>query len=372
MEKSITIAEINIQALLSNFNNIKKKISPVKIMTVVKANAYGHGIEVVSQELDKRGADYFGVAYLNEAITLRRIGISKPILMFVPVFESGISTAIENDLDMTVISLPYAKEISEISKRLKKKGRIQIKVDTGMGRIGIDWQEAPEVIVKILKLPNLEIVGLFSQFASSDIKDKSFAKIQLERFNNVIEKIDKKNIKIPLKHMANSGAILDIEDSYLDIVRPGIMLYGYYPSRETTESIPITPVMTLKSRIIQKKRIKKGISISYDRSFISQRDTTIVSIPIGYADGFRRMLSNKGEILIHNKKYPIVGRVCMDFIMVDVGDDDTIKEGDEVIIFGRNENGSIGLLELCEKLDTIPYEILTQISPRVARIYVNQ
>ncbi len=368
----ITTAEIDISALLSNFDNIKKKVSPAKVMAVVKANAYGHGIEVVSRELEKRGSDYFGVSTLNEGLTLRRVGISIPILLLTPLSGIDNNAAIENDLEMTVISIKSAKEISEVSERLKKTGKIHIKIDTGMGRIGINWQEALDALMKIASLPYLEIVGLLTHFATSDKKDKSFAELQLERFNQVIERLTENKVEIPLKYAANSGAVLDMKDSYFDMVRPGIMLYGYYPSQETSKSIPLKPIMTLKSKVIQKKKIKKGTSVGYGRSFITEKDTVIVTVPIGYAHGYRRALSKKGEVLIRGKRYPIVGTVCMDWIMVDVKDDGIVNEEDEVVLFGRQGNEYIGLLELCEKLDTIPYEILSQISVNVPRIYINR
>jgi len=195
--------------------------------------------------------------------------------------------------------------------------------------------------------------------------------LQFERFNQLIDRLTENKVEIPLKHAANSGAVLDMKGSYFDMVRPGIMLYGYYPSQETSKSIPLKPTMTLKSRVIQKKKIKKGTSVGYGRSFITEKDTVIVSIPIGYAHGYRRALSKKGEVLIRGKRYPVVGTVCMDWIMVDVEDDSIVNEDDEVILFGRQGNEYIDLLELCEKLNTIPYEILSQISVNVPRIYIN-
>jgi len=341
-------------------------------MAVLKANAYGHGIEVVSQELEKRGVDYFGVSTLSEGVILRRIGISEPILLFMPVSGLDIATAVESSLEMTVISIKSAKEISAISERLKKTGKIHIKIDTGMGRIGVNWQEALDALMKIASLPYLEIVGLFTHFATSNERDKNFAELQLERFNQVIERLTRKKVEVPLRHAANSGAVLDMKDSYFNMVRPGIMLYGYYPSQETSESIPLKPIMTLKSKVVQKKKIKKGTSVGYGRGFITEKDTVIVSVPIGYAHGYRRALSNKGEVLIRGRRYPVVGTVCMDWIMVDVKDGGMVNEGDEVILFGRQGNEYIDLLELCDKLDTIPYEILSQITANVPRIYINR
>ena len=372
MGDKLRVAEIDISALLSNFDKIKNRVSPVKVMAVVKENAYGHGIVEVSREIEKRGADYLSVNDFTEGITLRKAGISMPVLMLIPVLSSDIETAVKNDLDMTVISTKAAKEISDVSTKLKKRSKIHIKIDTGMGRIGINWEEASFEIEKIMKLPHLDVVGLFAHYATSEEKDKSFANVQLERFNHVVDDLAEKQIKIPLKHAANSGAVLNIKDSYFDIIRIGIMLYGYYPSKESSGDMQLKPVMTLKSKVIQKKRIKKGTSISYGRNFIAERDTNIVTISIGYGDGYRKALSNKGEVLIRGNKYPIVGDVCMNWIMVDIKDDDVIKEGDEVILFGKQGGEYLGLFEICDKLDTITYEILTQISHRVPRVYVNK
>ncbi len=368
----VTTTEIDISALLSNFDNIRKKVSPVKVLAVVKENAYGHGITEVSKALEKRKTDYFGVNNLSEGLTLRKAGISTPILMLMPVLGNDIDKAVENALEMTVISEKTAEEVSEISLKLGKKGKIHIKLDTGMGRIGINWEIASGEIEKIVKKPNLEVIGLFAHFATSDEKDKRFANLQLERFNRVVEDLKEKNIEIPLKHTANSGAVLDMEGSYYDMVRIGIMLYGYYPSNETSKNIQLEPVMTLKSKVIQKKRVKKGTSISYCRTFITERDTNIVTIPIGYADGYRRALSNQGEVLIHGNRYPIAGNVCMNWIMADVKDDNVISEGDEVVLFGKQGDEYLDLQEICDKLNTINYEILTQISSGVPRVYVNK
>lgn len=367
----VTIAEIDVSGLIFNFDNIKKKVFPAKVMAVVKSNAYGHGAVEVAKNLQKRGADYFGIFSINEGLTLRRTGISKPVLMFLPVSGENIVNAIENNLVMTVFSLDSAKEISEISKKLKKRGKVHIKVDTGMGRLGLNYETATMEIEKIVRMPNLDVEGLFMHFATSDNRDKSFANVQLERFNKIVSQLKERNIEIPLKHIANSGAILDIEEAYFDMVRTGIMLYGYYPSTETSESIQLKPVMTLKSKVVQKKKVKKGTSISYNRDYIAKKDTTIVTIPIGYAHGYRRDLSGKSEVLISGKRYPVAGVICMEWIMADISDNEQVCEGDEVVLFGHQGNEYISVLELSKKLRTIPYEILTQVSNSVPRVYIN-
>ena len=364
-----SVAEIDVSALLFNFNEIKKKVFPAKVMAVVKSNAYGHGSEVVSRELEKSGADYFGVFNLNEALTLRKAGIRAPIFMFLPLSGDNIVIAVDNDLEMAVVSVDSAKEISDNAGKTGKKAKVHIKVDTGMIRLGIDWEKAPNALMEISRLPHLEIIGLYTHFAASCSKDKRFANLQLERFNRIVKQTGKGNI--PLIHAANSGAALDMKDTYFNMVRTGIMLYGYYPSGETSGSIPLKPVMTFKSKVIQKKNIKKGTSVGYDCTFTAGEDTTIVTVPVGYSHGYRRAFSNNAEVLIRSRRYPVAGNVSMEYIMVNVGNDNEIQIGDEVVLFGKQGDDIIDLAELSKRCNTIPYELLTQLSYSVPKVYVN-
>ncbi|MCK4967054.1 alanine racemase [bacterium] len=366
-----SVAEIDISALLFNFGEIKKKVSPVKVMAVLKSNAYGHGLEVVSRELEKNGADYFGVFNLKEGLTIRKAGVKTPVLMFLPLFGDNIITAVENDLEMAVVSVDSAKGISENAGKTGKKAKVHIKIDTGMTRLGVDWEDAADTIREITGLPYIEITGIYTHYATSDTWDKEYAGIQLERFKQVVTELESNNINIPLKHTANSGATLDMEDAYFDMVRPGIILYGYYPSGDVSRSIELKPVMTLKSKVVQMRYIKKGTTVGYTRSFTADDDTVIAVVPIGYAHGYRRTLSNNMDVLIGGRRYPIAGNVSMEYIMVNIGNDNEIQTGDEVVIFGKQGSQVIDLWEICDKCDTIPNELVTQVAYSVPKVYVN-
>ncbi len=236
----------------------------------------------------------------------------------------------------------------------------------------MDWREAAAFIETIVREEALELRGLYTHFATSDHLDKSFANLQLVRYRETVDALAAKGIQVPLKHTANSAAILDMPESYFDLVRPGIMMYGHYPSAETTESIEIHPAMTFKTAVIQAKTVQRGESVSYGRTWIAEKPTTIVTLPVGYADGYNRLLSNRGQVLIHGKRCPIVGRVCMDLIMADAGEGADIRIGDEVVLFGRQGEEQISVASICELLGTIPYEVTCWVSKRVPRVYMHR
>ncbi|MCS7228952.1 MAG: alanine racemase [Candidatus Kryptonium sp.] len=364
-----TRAEIDLSAFEFNFKQVRKLVGGgIKIMAVVKANAYGHGAIEISKLAISLGADYLAVAIPEEGIELRENGIDIPILVFTPAFEYQMELFFKYDLTATITSLESAQKFNVLSDKFGKKAKCHIKVDTGMGRIGIDYKNAYEFVKKIYyDFKNLYIEGIYTHFATSDERDKSFAYLQFERFISIIREINMSGIDIPLKHCANSGAILDMPETYLDMVRPGIMLYGYHPSLEVKNRIELKPVMTLKSKVAFVKEVEPGTSISYGRRFIAKEKTKIATIPIGYADGFRRSLTNLGKVEINGVIFPVVGTVTMDQIMVDVGLSTDIKVGDDVILFG---NGNITAWDVASLLGTIPYEICCGISSRVPRIYV--
>ncbi len=367
-----TLAEIDLSAISFNLKGIKAKVHPAGIMAVVKANAYGHGdIEICKTAL-KSGVDYLGVACVEEGIALREAGIDAPMLVFSSAGLNQTDFYIQYDLEATIFDEAGLFNLSQSAKKLGKDAVVQIKVDTGMGRMGIDWRQSTEYIKKVYQTPHVKIQGVYTHFATSDHLDKSFALLQLERFNQVFDELKDNGIDIPLKHAANSGAVLDLPESCFDIVRPGITMYGYYPSSQTSESISLKPALTFKTKIVYIKEIEKGASVSYDRTFIAPKKTLIASLPVGYADGYNRLLSGTGEVLIRGKRFPVVGRVCMDLIMVDLGDDREIKVGDEVVLIGAQGNDSISIQSICEKCNTIPYEIICRLSGRVPRIYLNK
>ena len=372
-----THAVIRLSNLKYNFKNIREKVGPRKVMAVVKADAYGHGVnEIVKTllSLGKNKPDYFAVAIAAEGVELRKLKVKEPILIFEPFSKEEAFSAVKFNLIATVFNENHLKILEEAKRKSKinssKKIKVHVNVDTGMHRLGVNYNGAFEFISKLALNENFEIDGIYTHFATSDEKNKSYANLQLKRFNNLLKYLKTENINYGIVHAANSGAILDMPEAYFDMVRPGISLYGYYPSLETTESIPLKPVMTLYSQVASVKVIEKGETVSYGRKFKAKTSTKIVTVPIGYADGFNRNLTNKTEALIKGKRYKQVGRVTMDRIMFEIGNDN-IKPGDKVILIGSDKNDQIYAWEWCKTLRTIPYEITCAISKRVPRLYKN-
>lgn len=366
-----TVAVVDLGAIRFNLNQVIQKVKPAGVMAVVKANAYGHGMADVARTALDAGADYLAVALLEEGIELRETGINCPTLVFGGFFHDQAEFFVRYNLDATLYSLENAKALAKAVKLLGKPANVHIKIDTGMGRVGVPWEEAAPFVQKVLQIPEIRIMGVYTHFATSDEKDKSFAKLQLQRFKVALKNIESLGFKIPIRHAANSGAILDLPESYFDMVRPGIMLYGYYPSFDTTESVRLKPAMSFLSKVLHVKEVEEGTTVSYGRQYTAPQKTTIVTIPVGYADGYNRLLSNQGDVLINGRKYRVAGRVCMDQIMVDVGPGGAAKVGDEVVLFGRTEKGEVPVYDICRKLNTIPYEVTCWVSKRVPRIYVN-
>lgn len=366
---SPTYAEVDLGAIRSNVRIIKDRVAPSKVMAIVKANAYGHGLRGIARVLAGLGVDYFGVSQVREGIIIRDEGLAIPTLILGPLLAEEVPAALSYKLEMSVVSIENARIISGIARKHGEFARVHIKVDTGMGRLGISWLQIVDEIETILKLPHLKIAGIFTHFATADWVQNGFAHEQMNRFLEILFGLEKRHISIPLKHAANSGAILDVPESFLDMVRPGIMLYGYYPSCTTSENIPLEPAMTLRSRVKQVKHVEAGTGISYGLTYKTPDKTTIASIHAGYGDGYYRGLSNKGTVLIRGKRYPVVGTVCMDWIMVNLGGDSNVHEGDEAVLFGRQGDSVVSLWELAELANTIPYELLCNISERVPRVY---
>jgi len=370
----VTRAEINLQALQSNFYQVKHRVGEhVKVMGIVKANAYGHGLLEISEALMRFGVDYLGVGFLQEGIQLRQEGIQVPILVLGGVLGSQIKEFLRYDLDITIASAQIAERIDhEAATNGSHRAKVHLKVDTGMERIGVHHENALQFVERVSKLKHLVVKGVYSHFATSDERDKSFAYLQLEHFNNVLQSIHKQGIEIPYVHIANSGAILDLPDSYFTMVRPGILLYGIYPSQETSASILVRPVLSLKSKVVFMKNVQAHTSISYGRKHFTTTSTRIVTVPIGYGDGYSRRLTNQAEVIIGDHRYPVVGSICMDQIMVDVGEGGNVHVGDDVVLLGTHGDQSISVWDLADKLETIPYEVLTGIATRVPRIIINE
>jgi len=342
-------------------------------MAVVKASAYGHGLVPCAQHLVKSGASWLGVAFVEEGIELRKAGVQVPILVFGGIFDSQIKHFIDYDLDLTASSVDKLKSIEETASWLGKKARVHLKVDTGMERIGVHYYNADNFISEALNQKNIEVVGLFSHFATAG-EDPDFAREQLKRFSSCVEftkeECLQRGIKTPLFHLANSTGAISIPEARFDMVRCGIALYGVYPAEFLRQLVKLEPVMKLSSRIVYFKVTKAGAGVGYGQAWKAEKDTRIVTVPIGYGDGYMRSLSNKGEVLIRGKRYPIVGRVNMDQIMVDIGDD-SAWVGDEVVLLGEQGSERITASEVAEKAGSYAYEILTATNMRVPREYLS-
>ncbi len=363
-----TRVEIRLAALRRNFTLARELAGPgVKVMAVVKANAYGHGILEVAREFVKVGADYIGVAFLEEGIFLRKNGITAPILVLGAVATGQIAQFIEHDLTITLPSLEKARAVSAAAQAAGRTARVHLKVDTGMERIGVHWYSSRPFLEEVHSLPGLEIEGLFSHFATAD-EDLAFAREQLDRFNEVVDFLEASGKRPPLVHMANSAALANLPEARFDLVRPGLLLYGYEPTSLTR--LGLDPVMRLMSRVSYFKSVKAGAGVSYGRTWTAPRDTRVATIPLGYGDGYSRALSNKAEVIIRGKRLPVVGRICMDQLMVDLGPEGEAYNGDEVLLFGKKGGDWLPAELLCERLGTIPYELTSMINTRVPRIYV--
>lgn len=364
-------AEINLDNLAHNIREVRRLTRKDAMVTaVIKANGYGHGAPEIAKTFLENGADRLAVAVLSEAIELRKSGITAPILILGYTQPTLFDKVVEYDIIQTIYNYNDAKALSEVAGKLNKKATIHIKIDSGMGRIGfLPNDDSVEEIIKISKLPNIYVEGMFTHFAKADYKDKSYTKTQFERFSWVAKKLEERGLNIPIKHVSNSAAIIDMPELNLDMVRAGIIIYGLKPSDEVQlDKIDLKPAMALKARISHVKTVPKGTGISYGQIFVTERESKIATIPIGYADGFCRLLTGKAEVSVKGKRAKIVGKICMDQCMIDVTDIEDVKVGDEVVIFGYEE-GHPHVDELAEKLGTINYEVVCMVSRRVPRVY---
>jgi alanine racemase len=384
LEKHLTWAEIDLNAYAHNIKALRRVTRPgARLMAVVKANGYGHGAVEVARTALQNGAESLGVARLHEAVELREAGLEAPILIFGYSPPDSAETLINYDLTQTVYSPSTAEELSDQAAR-KGKIKIHIKVDSGMGRLGLlldkladgisdDRSTANTIgdIAAINRLANLEMEGIFTHFATADSADKSYANKQLDRFTDFLNRLNRAGLSPPVRHAANSAAVIDMPDSHLDMVRPGIATYGLYPSDEVNHRrVHLKPAMTLKSSIIHLKKVPAGFNISYGITFQTRNPTTIATVPVGYADGLNRLLSSRGHMLVHGHRIPIVGRICMDLTMLDVGSLSGVAIEDEVVVFGPQGRKAVTADELASTLNTINYEIVTSITARVPRVYL--
>ncbi|MBC7962570.1 MAG: alanine racemase [Steroidobacteraceae bacterium] len=372
-----TFAEIDLGSLKHNFQLIRSSIPRrTEILAVVKADAYGHGFMDISRELENLGVDAFGVAFLAEGIQLRKSGIDKPILLLGGVYPGQERKCIGYNISTTIFSLEQARALNQAATagKLFRKAQLHLKVDTGMGRLGVPYADVPEFLNELKKLPKVALEGIFSHFASADELDESgqyFTRLQAERFNWAVAEARKAGFSPRYIHIANSAASLLREIPGCNLIRPGITLYGALPSPDFQGKLSMQPVMRLKSRVAMLKWVEAGTTISYARRFTAGTKTLIASVPVGYADGYPRSLTNKGEALIRGRRAKVAGTVCMDWIMLDVTNIPDVSVGDEVVLMGPDDGGNhINAEELANWAGTIPYEIFCGISKRVPRVYL--
>jgi alanine racemase len=367
-----TLCFVDLDALRWNFRQIRSKVGPqVKILSMVKANGYGHGATAIATALAAEGSDAFGVATLEEGVELRQTSIKEPILVLAGAYAEQVDRFFDHWLTPVVYDVESLKQLDAVVHSSDRDLQVHLKVDTGMGRLGLLAAEVDSWLPTIKKLKALKIEGVFSHFSHAESVEGHYTREQLRIFREVIERLRSGGIEPSVVHLANSAATITLPAAYFDMVRPGLMLYGIYPSPAMANQISLKPVLSWKTQVLQVKKVPAGTSISYGQTFITQRKSLIAILPIGYADGYPRLLSNRGEVLVNGKRAPVVGRVCMDLTMIDVTDIGEIRQGDEVVLLGRQGDAEISADEMAAWASTISYEILTSIGARVTRIHHN-
>lgn len=371
--REIKWAEINLDHLIHNIKEIRRHVgNDTKIAAVVKANAYGHGVLEIAGALLENGADLLAVSSINEAVEIRKKYPKAQTLVLGYTATENIDEAIRYGVIQTIYSYEQGVKYSEASEKIGMGISFHIKVDTGMNRIGFQMNDrSMEEIKKISQLPNVKINGIFSHFAASDEKDKSFSYLQYQRFLDFVEALKKNGVKIPIRHISNSAALMDLPDMNMDMVRPGIILYGLYPSDDVNkEVLDLKPVMSLKTRVSHIKTLMEAGGISYGLKYTGKKGDRIATIPIGYADGYTRLLSNKSEVLIRGRRAPVIGTICMDQCMVDVSEIEGVEPGDVVTLFGSDGENQLSVEEVARKMGTINYEVICMVGRRVPRVYI--
>ncbi|MFC1621516.1 alanine racemase [Candidatus Omnitrophota bacterium] len=365
-----TYAEIDLNAMRHNLRKIKGIVGKdMEILGIVKADAYGHGMLEVSRTLLKQGVKYLGVASLDEAASLRAAGIKAKIIVLGSILPQETEGVLKYNAIQAVSDLRIAKALSKLARKKKKNIRIHIKIDTGMGRLGFWHEEAIGFVKTIASLKNLIIDGIFTHFPSAE-SDAPFTQKQIKDFNFLMKELWRCGIDIPIKHTSNSMALVDFKESHMNMVRPGLIMYGLHPREDLLKRLDLRPVLKLKTKIVHLKSLARGRSVSYGRTYVAGEDTKIATIPVGYGDGYSRHLSNRADVLIKGRRAPVVGRVCMDMTMVYVGHIKDVKVGDEAVLIGSQGKDIIRAEELANLIYTIPYEIVCNIGRRIPRIYI--
>ena len=361
--------EVDLKTIVENLKAVREKVGSRKVMGTVKANAYGHGLVDVAKLLEAEGIDMLGVSILDEAMHLRQANIRSPILIMGTILSEEAERAVELDVRPTLNSFKVAESIDDAGRRQDRVIAAHVKIDTGMGRFGELPDNAVDYLGRLRTLEHLQIEGIYTHFPIADEQNDPFTRGQIEIFARIVNTLEEKGFHIPIRHAANSSAILNYPESYFTMVRPGDTLYGLYPSDKVDKGLSLKPALSWKSRVLTVKQIPKGWSVSYGRTYIAPEEKRIAIIPVGYADGYNRHLSNSGQVLLHGRRVPIIGLVCMDQFMIDVSDIGDVAVGDEVVLIGKQGDEEITADELAKELGTINYEIICGINCRVPRIY---
>ena len=363
-----THLEVDRGALRHNLAALRSHVGSARVMAVVKANAYGHGLVPVARLMESEGVACLGVAVLEEGLRLREAGVRTPVLVMGGILGSQIPLFLDHDLMLTASSVAKLEAIEACAAARGQRALVHLKVDTGMERIGVHWYSAEALLQASLRCPHVDVVGIFSHFANADAPDLAHARVQLERFEAVLDFYRQRSLRPPTRHMANSAALLRLPESHLDLVRPGIALYGVYPSQDVPRTLPLRPALTWKSRVVYFKVVKAGNPVSYGSTWAPSSMTRVVTVPVGYGDGYPRRMSGSAEVILRGTRHPVVGAICMDQVMVDIGWTSAWND-DPVTLLGEADGHRITVEELAAWAGTIPYEILTGINARVPRTY---
>ncbi len=361
-------AKIDLDAIGHNVNLVKSKVGDsVKVLGVVKANAYGHGAAEVSRYLETR-LDYFAVATAEEALQLKRAGITKPVMILGAVPQASLPALIERGVMPTVFTSENALQVQNAAKKAGIIAKIHIALDTGMSRIGFQPDEIDD-IVAVSKLPNIEIEGVFTHYSCADTSDKAHSLKQLEQYTRTVDELERRGVHIPIKHISNSAGIIDFQDSHFNMVRTGIITYGLYPSSDVNAAFGLKPAMSLYAKVVHVKTLGAGHGVSYGATYVTKGDTRIATLAIGYADGYPRALSNRGRVLLRGEYAPVIGRVCMDQIMVDVTRIPDVRTGDTATVVGEDGGKHIFVEELANDSASFNYEFVCGVGMRVPRVF---
>lgn len=365
-----TALHVDLAQLTSNYELLRRHAG-VPVLVVLKANAYGHGLVEVGRHFDRLGAPYLGVAYLEEGLRLRHAGVKAPVLVLGGIVGEQIPLFLENDLTLTASSLDKLNAIESCAAALGQTARVHLKIDTGMERIGVHWYSAPKLLEASLRCRHVRVDGIFSHFATADAEDLDYSRLQLERFLETLDFYRARALPCPARHMSNSGAVLQLPEARLDMVRPGILLYGAYPAPHMVRVLPVRSALCWSSHVVYFKVVRPGATVSYGSRWRAEGQTRIVTLPVGYGDGYMRAMTGRAAVVIRGRRYPVIGTICMDQVMVDIGWD-SAWNGDQAVLLGGEGDAAITIEEMAAWAGTIPHEVLTSINTRVPRVYSNR